>query len=275
MKKIIVLLFVVLIVSCADTQEKSFLTANPLFYSTFSSVMIDFEVGTKIEEYRIDYKNIDEKIIDYGDGDSLFKYIFSFDKGRLVKTESINMLPEGDRTFFVREITYKGNVIIHSQGTPGEDLFTTEYRKEEYNDGYIYRCTSPQGPKSVYYISDNGLKVWRNNELFIENGKAKYNFEFAGNKIYYSFYNHIQDSMGQGAVYTNGILTEYIQYNSNYREVYTVTDGVGSILRYDLEGNLIGESELERRLGDRGFLIYQRVRHPDKRGYEYFAEMTY
>lgn len=274
MRKISLFLLTILFISCANAQDKYFLFDNPLFFRSFQTDMIDFKVGEILESYTIRYKNIDENIIDYGDGSTLSKYIYRFKNGKLAKVESIDMDPAGDWVFHIKNLEYQEDIIIHSEGKPG-NLYTTHFVIEPYEEGLLYSDSSNKEASYIYFVTNSEIKVWDYYSDFLNGDRAEVEIIITGSQIVRTYYVKRFNRLGQKAIYTDGILTEYIQYNDKYRDVYTVTEGIGTILRYDLDGNLIQESELERKLDEHGFLIYQRVRYPDKHGYEYFAEMQY
>ncbi len=268
----LVFLFAPLLSSC---QNAAFIRSNPLFldYLLYKPT-IDFSTsGTAILK-RIDYRNIDKGIVDYGDDiiPSERRQLWEFDSSRLVR---ISVEIRNKLGVFVEpsiSVSYTNGKIIVTNFTDRSTQVVDEYTE---TGGAIASAAKGGSGKLVGYIDmDSQQYRYWNSARSHENRPSGPDIlcEFNGKEVQITVFRANRDIFWK-LTYTKGILMKS-EYGNDKTYTYSTDSGPGEVLVRDSNSRLIERWALERRLDSKGYLTYERVRHPDGSGYEYSIESS-
>jgi hypothetical protein len=239
---------------------------NPfLFRYMQGSPTIRFDTSENMVWQRIWYTNFDEKEVDYGDGESGTENysIYLFRDGIFFGIENVKiykgMTSRTKYNDYIHNTDGSLTVNVYLQGTDQflrQHIFTRKDNMFIANEG-----TRDGSPVSVLVEEDSEYLFYQNHSDY-NRGEPTMRVEFNGEET-------IIFGPGIAYFYQNGILMK-VEWEDGRMRIYTVSTGIGELITNDITGAVIRRENLERRINEAGYLVYEAVRYQDGTGYEYF-----
>lgn len=120
----------------------------------------------------------------------------------------------------------------------------------------------------TYSIENTKIQKWNMYNRYISNDRPSFEVVKEGDKLTFTAYSAINEGIIYRRIFYNGVLVE--EQDNRYRNVYTVTNGNGKLLRYNAAGAVIRESKLQRTINN-GVIVYEQIEHPNGEGSIYIA----
>lgn len=247
-------------------------------YTRHAHVQIDFVLGRELTVRSIRYNDIDAGEMRFGDPPGgLYWYRQGFADERLAWVENMMTQTRTGRDELWRRTDYEySGTRVTVRHSDWDGVLEYEIVPDKERDVLAHR--SLNDGSAVIARGSNEIRAYGSTARYEEDRPSQI-FRWTGESPltgraelhgYAPF-----DRLISLDVYEDGIKVESLSVLQGYREVYTTIDGTGTLDRFDLDGALLWQAELERRRDHHGLLIYERIRYPDGRGSVYEASMEY
>jgi hypothetical protein len=269
-KKFAFYLRFITLVLCVNAETVEWYPDPFLLYFYRNSPIIASGTSASVVTQRIEYRDYDKKIVNYGDGEiGTQEYIiYLFDK---LKLKGIDLMWQNngserrlkqyeffqdDGTMYVRNYS-TGNGRLLSQDTYGQN-----------NDTLIANEGKRGFQPAVIVKNANKYFYFQSHRRYNEDKPATI-IEFDGKDITVFSYT-LTGELNDKRYYEDGILMR-IEHRDGRIEDYTVRSGIGEIITTDTKEIDIRHDRLERRVDENGCLVFEGVRRANGTGYEYIV----
>jgi len=249
------------------------ITKDPFLFCYFlNSPTIRFDESANVVRQRIEYKDFDQKEINYGDapdGTEMYSIFLYQNRGFcgienvVLKDNKISRTKETEILFAI-----DGSIAVNTYQRGTNRLSRQDAFK--WNNNLLIANEGERNGRlfSILVKEETGYLYFSNHSEYNENNPSR-RIIFNDNETILFRYNILINGFIEKYYYQNGILMK-IEYNDGNMAVYTVSSGNGEIVTTDKTGTVTERARLERKVNESGYLVYESVRYQKGHGYEYF-----
>jgi hypothetical protein len=260
-----------LFLSCTGTSQ-TMINENPILIRYITpGAFIDLDASMEAKVERTDYKNIENGIVENGDSEPGWerseRYLFSNKRIKEIiieRRKDSSVVVEAKISF-----EYRDSKIFISNNNDGQNNYIYTVNKKEISSN-DEKGSEYFGSKIL--INDSSIQCWKTAKSYTKRPE-KPDVYVVFNKTETVYTNtKLNGDAFSSWVYQAGILMR-TEYAGTKKIKYSVNNGEGVVFVEDGKGNVIEKWDLLRKLNEKGFLVYEKVKYPDGRGYE--LKITY
>jgi hypothetical protein len=233
--------------------------------------MIPHETSANIVTQRIQYRDYDKKVVNYGDGEiGTQEYtIYLFENMKFKGIDLLWKTNGNERRYKECEFSQNDDGTVYVKNYSIRNGRFLNQNVFEQNNNTLMASEGEQGFQSTVIVKGaDRYSYFQDYRRYNENIPETI-IAFIGKNITVSSYTLTGEVINK-RYYEDGILMK-IEYRDGRIEDYTVRTGVGEIVTTDTEGAITRRNRLERRVDENGCLIYEGVRRENGTGYEYIV----
>jgi hypothetical protein len=271
--KSLMILFIIFIPVLLYGDTTSTISADPFlicYLRNYPTLAVDISENVMVQ--RISYSDYDKKAIIYGDdipGTERYT-VFLFTNNIFQGIDQVTRYNTETKRYKSIEFLYRSDSsFLINQYVLGTDR-VTQHSYEKDGTLIIANQGGRSGPVgSVIEIIENKYSYYGSYKSYqTRHNTPETTIELNGDEIIICSYDIISGDLYTRYYFRNGIKME--EYINGLTRTYTVKSGVGEILVTNSDGELKERWGLERKIDEKGYLVYESVRNANGGGYEYF-----